>query len=300
MKKLLPAHARLLFIAPPTPEMIGALHPAGSVEITKQRADSHYWLCGRINGDAVEYAWILPDATEEAAHQMGRRLPLPLRSDWIGARGGNAETAATLSEKARALARIRGWLTLESPPSEGSFPYHLAMRNVDTGEFRTNGDVRDGENYKLYLKADEAELKSAKNLTRRWVYVFAIDSFGECTLLYPVTGRGNEGNLQPYAMVNEQPKFEPLIALPGDKVDFTIAAPFGIDCYFLLTTQEAIDPSVFTAEGVRTRAGSRGGAPADALTQMLSDVNTGTRAAKRVETPGTWSIELQTIRSVWK
>lgn len=296
VKALLPAHARFLLIAPPTPEMIAALHPAASVEIAKQRADSHYWLCGRSTGDAVEYAWLLPDSTEESARQMGSRLPLPLRSDWIA---NSADASAELKEKARALARIRGWLTLESPPSQGTFPYRLALRNADTGEFHTGGDVRDGENYKLYLKAD-ADLKSAKNLARRWVYVFTIDSFGECTLLYPSAARGNEGNLQPYAMVNEQPKFEPLIALPGDKYDFSIAAPFGVDSYFLLTTQEAIDPSVFTAEGVRTRAGTRGGAPADALSQMLSDVNTGTRAAKRAETPGTWSIELQTVRSVPK
>ncbi len=297
VKKLLPAHARFLLIAPPTPEMIAALHPAASVEAAKQRADSHYWLCGRANGDVVEYAWLLPDATEESARQMGGRLALPLRSDWIAA---SADAPATLTEKARALARIRGWLTLESPPSQDSFPYHLALRNADTGAFYTAGDVRDGENYKLYLKADDATLKSARNLTRRWVYVFTIDSFGECTLLYPQTGRGNEGNLQPYAMTGEQPKFEPTIALPGDKIDFTIAAPFGVDSYFLLTTQQAIDPAVFTAEGVRTRGGTRSGAPADALSQMLSDVNTGTRAAKRAETPGTWSIELETIRSVGK
>ena len=66
---------------------------------------------------------------------------------------------------------------------------------------------------------------------------------------------------------------------------------------FLLTTQDAIDPSVFTAEGVR--AGTRG-EPADPLTQMLSDMNTGTRGAAKAETPGTWSIEVQTIRSVAK
>src|SRR5215469_18531376 len=114
--------------------------------------------------------------------------------------------------------------------------------------------------------------------------------------VYPASARGNEGNLEPYAMVNEQPKSEPLIALPGDKYDFSIAAPFGMDSYLLLTRQEAIDPSVFTAEGVRTRGALGGGA--DALSQMLSDRNTGTRAAKRAETPGTWSIEIRTIRSV--
>jgi hypothetical protein len=122
-------------------------------------------------------------------------------------------------------------------------------------------------------------------LPRRWIYIFTIDSFGECTLLYPAAARGNEGNQQPYAMVNEHPKFEPLLALPGDKYDFSIAAPFGVDSYFLLTTQEAIDPSVFIAQGVRTK-GARGGA-ANALSQMLLDVNTGARAANRAETPGT-------------
>ena len=297
VKKLLPAHARFLLIAPPTPAMITVLQGATSVEVAKQRAESHYWLCGRWNGDAVEYAWLLPDTTKESADRMGGHLPLPLRTDWIA---GGADTSATLTAKARALARIRAWLTLESPPSQDSFPYHLALRNADTGAFHTAGDVRDGENYKLYLKADDSSLKSARNLTRRWIYIFTIDSFGECTLLYPVTGRGNEGNQQPYAMVGEQPKFEPLIALPGDKVDFSIGAPFGVDSYFMLTTQDAIDPAVFTAEGVRTRGGTRGGTAPDALSQMLSDVSTGTRAAKRPETPGTWSIETQTIRSVAK
>ena len=154
------------------------------------------------------------------------------------------------------------------------------------------------DNYKLYLKADEADLKNSKTLARSWIYIFTIDSFGECTLLYPAAARGNEGNQQPYAMINEQPKFEPLLALLGDKYDFSIAAPFGVDSYFLLTTQEAIDPSIFTAEGLRTRRARGGGA--GALSQMLLDVNTGARAAKRAETPGTWSIEIWTIRSVAK
>ncbi|HEX3880910.1 MAG TPA: caspase family protein [Bryobacteraceae bacterium] len=295
VKKLLGPHATFLFIAPPTQELTAALHPAASVESVKQRPDAQYWLCGRIGAEGVEYAWVLPDQTEATAHEMGNRLPLPLRTDWIPE---SANAAAALDAKARVLARIRGWLTLESPPSQGAFPYHLALKNADTGTFHATGDVKDGDNYKLYLKADEAALKDPASLARRWVYAFAIDSFGECTLLYPDPARGNEGNLQPYTMNGAKPKFDAEIALPG--AEFSIAAPFGVDSYFLLTTQEAIDPNVFTAEGVRTRGGARGGAAPDALTEMLSDVNTGTRAAKRAEMPGTWSLELQTIRSVAK
>ncbi len=291
VKRLLPAHARFLFIAPPTAEMAAAIHPPASVETAKQRADAQYWLCGRANGAALEYAWLLPDATDETANQL-KPLPLPSHSDWIAA---SADAPASLTETSRALARIRGWLTLDSPPAQDSFPYHLAIRHAESGEFYAQGDVHNEQNFKLYLKADEVALKSSKNLKRRWVYVFVIDSFGKIDLLYPEAGRGNEGNQQPYTMVNEQAKFDPLIELPG--AAFAISEPFGVDSYFMLTTQEAIDPSVFTSEGVRTRGGSRGGAPADPLSQMLSDVSTGTRGAKAAATPGTWSIELQTIRS---
>ncbi|HEV3331643.1 MAG TPA: caspase family protein [Bryobacteraceae bacterium] len=301
VKRLLPDRTRFLLIVPPTPELIAALHPAPGVEIAKQRGDAQYWLGGRWSGEALEYAWLLPDSTDEGARQMGDRLPLPPRSDWFagGSSEAEAQTAAvSLSEKSRLLARIRGWLTLESPPSQDSFPYHLVLRKADTGDFHTTGDLRDGETYKLYLKADEAALKAAKNLARRWVYVFVIDSFGGCTLLYPAMGRGNEGNLQPYAQLDEKPKFDPLIALPAN--DFGIGDPFGVDSYFLLTTVDPIDPSVFTAEGVRTRAGTRSGAPVDPLSELLSEVNTGARGVRKVETPGTWSIETYTMRSVAK
>jgi hypothetical protein len=299
VKQLLPNKAKFVLLLPPTQELIAALHPGGSVETVKQRAAAHYWLCGRFNQASAEYAWVLPDATEDSVRAISAKLALPLRSDWM-ASGDIEGAAASLNEKALLLARIRAWLTLESPPGQESFPYHLALRNADTGEFHTAGDMREDEKYKIYLQAGEAALKNTQSLSQRWVYVFAIDHFGACTLLYPAPERGNEGNRQPYAQFGEQPKFEPLIALPGGKYDFSISEPFGVDSYFLLSTQDPVDPAVFTAEGVRTRGGTRGGAAADPLSAMLSELNTGTRGAKRVETPGTWSIESLTIRSVPK
>jgi len=302
VKRLLPNKAKFLLLLPPTPELAMALHMGASVEIARQRPGAHYWLCGRWTGTAAEYAWALPDATEDSVRALSGRMALPLRSDWIAGGSSDADiqsAASSLSGKAQLLARIRAWLTLESPPGQESFPYRLAFRNVDTGEFHGAGDMREDEKYKIYLKTGEPELKAARNLAPRWVYVFAIDHFGACTLLYPDPNRGNEGNRQPYAQFGEQPKFDPLIALPGGQYDFSIAEPFGVDSYFLLTTQDPIDPAVFTSEGVRSKGGTRGAAT-DPLSEMLSDLNTGKRAAKRVETPGTWSIESLTIRSVAK
>ena len=291
-----------MLLLPPTPELAAALHMGASVEIARQRPGAHYWLCGRWNGTAKEYAWVLPDATEDSLRAISGRMALPLRSDWITGGSSDAEiqsAASALSEKAQLLARIRAWLTLESPPGQESFPYRLALRNVDTDQFHGAGDMREDEKYKIYLKADEPALKAATNLAPRWVYVFAIDHFGACTLLYPDPNRGNEGNRQPYAQFGEQPRFDPLIALPGDQYDFSIAEPFGVDSYFLLTTQDPIDPAVFTSEGVRSGGGTRGAAT-DPLSEMLSELNTGKRGTKRVETPGNWSIESLSIRSVAK
>ncbi len=221
-------------------------------------------------------------------------LPMPPRSDWVPS---GPEAAASLQQKALLLARIHGFLTLESPPTRESFPYHLAFKNIATGQFHQAGDLVENERYKLYLRAAEDALKNPQVLTPRWIYVFAIDHFGKGSLLVPVLGHGNEGNHLPYAQAGEHPKFDPLIPLDAAEYDFSIGEPFGVDSYFLLTSQEPIDqPDLFEFEGLRTRAATRDAA--DPLTDLLSGLASGTRAPHRAQTPGTWSIESLTFRSV--
>jgi hypothetical protein len=193
---------------------------------------------------------------------------------------------------------------LQSPPSQENFPYHLAFRQVvdgKLGEFKDAGDFKEGEQYKLYLRADPSALAARDSLTPRWVYVFVIDHFGDSTRVFPSPNRGNENNRLPYTQVGDKPNFQPLIPLSGDSpsADFGIDAPFGVDTYFLLTSDNAIDnPEVFNFEGVRTETGTRGAS--DPLTDLLSSTSSMTRGVNLRAIPALWSIETLTHRSVAK
>jgi len=320
IRKLLPAGAKFLLLLPPSTEFAAAL-PFGSGQYSaietrgkgKQNtpAGAHYWFHGRLNGDNIEYAWVLPDSTEESVRDLAGQaannrpsgyMPLPIRSDWapfVNTPEGMRSAAASLCDYALRLARIRSWLALTTPDTSGAFPYHLAFKNVATGQFRETGDMRDGEKYKIYLRADPSALTDPARLSQRYVYVFAVDHFGKGSLLFPPLGRGNLGNRMPYTMIHEQPKFEPSITLTGgEDYDFSIGEPFGVDSYFLVSSDEPIDnPDVFEFEGARTRGGVEPNY-ANPLTALLADVGGAARAPKPRQVPAQWSIESVTIRSV--
>ena len=315
LKRLLPPKARLLVRLPPTTGLLPAI-PLGdvdhsAVEISTVPAGAQYWFWGKIADGGPVYAWLLPDSTETSvrdAAQIKRAsgyLPLPIRSDWVRLREGPEgvrAAGADLTKMALLLARIRAWLTLQSPPAQETFPYHLAFRQVvdgKLGEVKDSGEFREGEQYKLYLRADANALAARDSLTPRWVYVFVIDHFGDGTRVFPPPGRGNEGNRLPYAQVGEKSDFQPLIPLSGvsPDADIAIGSPFGVDTYFLLTSDNAIDnPEVFNFEGVRTEAGTRG--TSDPLTDLLSSASSMTRGAGARPVPAMWSIETLTFRSV--
>jgi len=99
--------------------------------------------------------------------------------------------------------------------------------------------------------------------------------------------------------VGDKPDFQPLIPLSGvsPDADIEIGSPFGVDTYFLLTSDNAIDnPEVFNFEGVRTEAGTRGAS--DPLTDLLSSASSMSRGANTRPVPTLWSIETLTFRSV--
>lgn len=317
LKRLLPPKATLLVRLPPTTSLAPAI-PLGdadhsAVEIAAAGA-AEYVLWGKIADSGAVYAWLLPDATEasvrEAAANSKRGsgyLPLPIRSDWVklpeDAKGILA-AGQDLTDKALLLARIRTWLTLQSPPSQENFPYHLAFRQIVDGKpgpFRDAGDFKEGEAYKLYLRADPAVLAAHDSFVPRWVYVFVIDHNGDGQRIFPPPNRGNEGNRLPYAQPGAKPNFQPLIPVAGDSAeeDFSIDSPFGVDTYFLLTSDNAIDnPEVFNFAGVRTETGTRGAS--DPLTDLLSASSSMTRGINLRAIPALWSIETQTVRSVPK
>jgi len=89
--------------------------------------------------------------------------------------------AGTLTESGLDLARIAGWLQLQTPIPDDAFPYNLALNDEKTRQL-SDGELRGNRTYKIILRRDP--LSKQKSVTPRRVYVFVVDSFGKGTLVF--------------------------------------------------------------------------------------------------------------------
>jgi hypothetical protein len=317
-------NANFLLILPPTTALAEELkfRPTGngsqasSIRVLAQPGGDQYRLIGRASKSGVEYAWVQIDATEERVRQMAMeksaadRLPLPLRTDWVGLVGlpeSVTRAGSDLTGKAFRLGRLRAWLTLLAPP-EGSeplaqFPWHLAFREAGKGKggLVNNNEMRGGLRYKMYLRASGDEIR--QGVPDRWVYIFAIDRFGKGTLLFPALGEGNAGNLFPRKKDGTKDIHSEIQVTENRDYDFEVSEPYGVDTYFLLTSKQPIeDPRIFDFDGVRTKGATRGIGYQDRLTQLLSGIGTSTtRGIKgNPAVPVSWGLEKMPILSVAK
>jgi hypothetical protein len=289
---------RLFLYLPPPREVdrairIGTGSPNDSIEVTS-RDNAHYVLVGRANEGKLEYAWVLPNVTEET---QSAESPMPVRSDWFPA-GETPETLALaggkLEDSVLGIGKVRAWLTLAAPPDEGHFPYRLAFRKVGSEEARTTGPFVKGETYAAVLRAEPEDLK--RFIERRYAYLFSIDSFGKSTLLFP-RSKSSVENRVPYAP-NAEGAWPAEIPLGPARL-FTIGPPYGVDTYILLVSEQAIpDPTVLEFEGVRTRGAQKAGV-SSGLEGLLTQVGAATRGPTPT-TPTNWSIQRMSLRSVAK
>jgi hypothetical protein len=292
-----------LFVSLPAPRELarelkfGEGTPNSSITPVTSASDANFYLTGHWMESKIEYSWIRPNSTKDDL-QMN---PLPIRTDWfeVSDEGNTIASAARgLEDKALRIGRLKAWLTLGAHGSTSYFPYHLALRNTATGQTKKFGDsVVDGESYGLVLLADpNAQLD---RVPPQRVYVLAIDSWGKSQLVFPPVSQGNVGNRVPYDPVDQSEHAAPReipLGNPNDPTLFTVAQPFGIDTYVLLTSAEAIpEPSALESEGVRTR-GPGGSNP---LQELLENVGARTRAANP-KVPTDWSIEKVCIKSLPK
>ena len=252
---------------PASTALVAQLADLGPVELVQSAEEADYVLAGRFVRNHLEYAWVRPNARNRDRHATG----LPLRTTWIT---NTADLAVILRDAALRLHKIAAWNRLESPP-DSRWPYRLALRCARDSQLvadRVDGD----QTYALELHA------IARAATRRHVYVFAIDSYGQSTLLFPVSG--SVENHLPLAG-------EPLIPL-GAK--FEVTPPYGVDTYVLLSADEPLaNPWILQWDGVRAPAIK----PTTALERLIALTGTSGRGT-RVVTPATWSIERIVIESV--
>ena len=275
---------RLLVILPPTPQLrarleLGAGTPNEAIAVQSEPQRADFLLVGRDSGGAVAYAWIEPNARQIVED----RRSLPVRTDWFASDSllGDSLTTAALR-----LARVSGWLTLSPPVDARPFPYRFALRNVKTLEMKDSGTTHDGEQYELVLRRDPRLL--AKDIPARWVYLFAIDSWGKGTPLWSADDR------IPYDSAGE--KSAPVEIVLRHDHPIQITKPYGTDTFIMIASAEQLDPEVFRFSGVRTRGADVRGR-GTALGQVFSRVTGVTRGTGDV-IPADWSIQRLPLKSV--
>jgi hypothetical protein len=268
-----------LFVQFPAPGALVDRIAAEGVEEATTPDEADYVLAGRFTGHHLSYAWLRPSVKKSDR----RRTGLPLRTAWIAEQKNNSrlrDTAPTLHAALLTLRRIHGWQLIESPPSD-RFPYQLAARRARDGMLVTDGGaIIGGEKYELVLRVVSQPLPA--HMPKRYVYAFAVDSNGRSTLLFPPPSAGSvENHFQPTATDAE-------ISL-GESSDFGASPPYGIDTYFLLTTEEPMpNPSIFEWDGVRAPEAHT------PLEQLLVDPTRALGAA----VPTRWSIIKTTFESL--
>jgi hypothetical protein len=124
-------------------------------------------------------------------------------------------------------------------------------------------------------------------LQPRYYYIFGIDSFGASKLLYPIFG--SVENRFPTA----QDGTNPLSAIQVRSI--TVKPPYGVDTYFLVSTDESIpNPLVLQWSGVRTR-GPKG---ETLLEDLLSRTGGSSRSMDGDPVPAKWSIDHLVFESI--
>ena len=283
---------RLFIHLPPTPELAEAmetdLESENNIETSKDGTAAHYVLTGGIYRGGLQYGWLYAPATESG---IVPAMPPTVRPV---AAGNPSAASAQLVEYARQLNRVWGWMQLESPPDEGTFPYRLTgFEDVDTGAFISVDDtLRWGHRYRAVIEADSAAIEAIREdyatRAKRYMYLFAIDRNGNSFLLYGGENVENDINL-----LDDTP----------DPIRFTIPSTGGylftsedadgdgradVDTFFFLTTEEPITAprSVLAYRGVPREVRRNADPP---LTRLLLRTGSGMRGFSQ-PVPTNWAM----------
>jgi Caspase domain len=251
-----------------------------SASVTQNSAEADYVLSGRLSNGVIEYTFV-----SAAPSTVNSLTVLPARTNFVRLSDDPEvlkKAADTLMEYIDRIAKIKAWLTLASPPDDGTFPYFLALRNAATGKVVSSGSILGNEIYGLILVKDTVNAKNWDG-SRRFVYVSSIDSRGKSTLMFPLSNVENH-----YPIGDELPD----TIFLGRRQLFRVAPPFGYDHYILLALDEQIpNVDLFNSEAVRTRSSS------SPLLNWLITGGVKSRGYEVLVSPSSWKKQVITVRS---
>jgi len=260
-----------LFVQLPAPAALVEAIASEGVEQAAGPEGADYVLAGRFSGRHLSFAWLRPAVKKSDRRKTG----MPLQTAWIAEHGNDnrlRHIAPLLHDAILGLRKIHAWHLLESPPGE-RFPYQLAVRRARDGELAKADSIIGGEKYELVLRVTSLPLPA--RVPQRYVYAFVIDGSGKSTLLFPPNG----------SVENRFPASpSPTEIALGDEGAFIATVPYGVDTYFLLSTDEPLpNPWILEWDGVRTAEART------PLEQLLLDTTSHTRSGL-LATPSRWCI----------
>jgi hypothetical protein len=288
--KKIPQGATLWFDPPLSRESTQALlPPAIAAKITPDRTQAKYVVGARTTGDGLEYAWFKRDDVDaEVLTPKGSgagcspNSAYPLRTDYIP---GAPDPQKALGDKAQQLAKLNGWLQLQSSPltSHEQFPYGFVLRRENTTEDVADSGTTYPGNYSMALVAT----RPPNNPTPRWVYVIGVDCQGKGGVVWPYEGMP-PAKFPPDGMGKAM-----RIPLPG--TPFPVVPPLGNDTYLLLTTSTPLaNYNALNFEGVVSR-----GAGMSPLEDLLDATSAGNQT-RGVPIATDWSVQPVQLQSVPK
>jgi hypothetical protein len=175
-----------------------------------------------------------------------------------------------------------GGQTVEAPGGpDHLFPYSLALKNRDTGDLKTSGELVEG-GYQVVLRMNHDQVASAPKPAQRWVYVLAIGSDGTLKRVFPARENSSLNHL-PNGGTPEEIQLEVIM----------IGEPFGVETLALLASEEPVSPMALEMDSLP--GGVDRSRLADFLRQILRANHAGAAPA-----PDKWSMDLLTFHSVPK
>lgn len=272
---------------PPTTALAEGLAQAyGSAESTVQQvpmaSSATYLLVGRLRAGQIEYAWVLPNLSPGTVG-----MALPARAAWHPILPPGEPPLAPLQADALQIARLWTWLTLDGASDRGRFPYTLRVLERRSGRLLELSEVlRAGEAYELALHAPVLQGRVAP----RYVYVFAMDSHGQSTLLIPGGGLPVGENLLP----DLRDRTRAAHATIPLNHPFIIGPPYGTETLVLLTSATAIPHlSVFQTDPIQRSVDATCRHPLECL---IFGINSNSQRAVE-KPPQDWSLDRLLLRS---
>jgi caspase domain-containing protein len=256
-----------------------------NILLVNNPSGAHYTVYGTINSKGVPCYGLrrIQTSAKDSLESM------PVQTKYFALTENNNAAyqfiADSIYDYTMRLSKIRGWLHLAAPlNTKNNFPFHLGFINPET-HTAINNQYKINDSVSMYLVADTDFVHASK----KYVYVFAIDKYGNMALLYP--GDGNQQNQFPkYDMDNKNQVIKNIQL--GDA--WKIPEPTGTDNYFLLATEDAIpNPEIlFQQQGVRSITLST---PLEYLLNLGNESNRSAGSSM----PKTWSLEKISIKCVY-